>query len=167
MMNRWRSSRKPRLLILFHTADSRMADPADVPSLSPPKVRILPEHEITIRVRYQETDPMGLLHHANYFSYFEIGRLELYRASGGSYRQMEADGLLVVVVRAECRFLKPARYDDLLRLRTSVQRITPAKIEYQYHLYRDQELLAVGQTVLAMVNRQGEVQPVPEWMQTS
>lgn len=144
-----------------------MTDPANVPSLSPQRVQILPAHEIPIRVRYQETDPMGLLHHANYFSYFEMGRLELFRASGGNYRQMEAEGLLVVVVRAECRFLKPARYDDLLRLRTSVLRITPAKIEYQYHLYRGEELLAVGQTVLAMVNRQGEVQPVPEWMQTA
>jgi acyl-CoA thioester hydrolase len=144
-----------------------MAEPPVVPSLSPHKVRLLPQHEIEIRVRYQETDPMGFLHHANYFTFFEMGRTELFRASGGDYRQMEEEGLLVVVVRAECRYQRPARYDDVLRLRTSIARITPAKIEYDYHLYRGEELLAVGHTVLAMVNRQGEVQPVPEWMQTA
>ena len=68
---------------------------------------MLQQHEIELRVRYQETDPMGFLHHANYFTYFEIGRTELLRAAGGNYRQMEADGLLVVVVKAECTFPPP------------------------------------------------------------
>ena len=87
---------------------------------------MLREHEITIRVRYQETDPMGFLHHGYYFTYFEIGRTELLRASGGNYRKMEEEGLLAVVVHAECRFRRPARYDDLfLTLRTKILRITP------------------------------------------
>jgi len=126
---------------------------------------MLKQHEIELRVRYQETDPMGLLHHANYFTYFEIGRTELLRASGGSYRKMEDEGLFVVVVRAECRFRRPARYDDLLRLRTTVVRITPAKIEHQYELFRDHELLAVGHVTLAMVDGHGKVCRVPDWMQ--
>lgn len=71
---------------------------------------------------------MGFLHHGNYFTYFEIGRTELLRASGGNYRQMEADGFLVVVVKAECRFRRPARYDDVLRLRTTITRVTQVKI---------------------------------------
>jgi len=125
---------------------------------------MLREHEIEIRVRYQETDPMGFLHHANYFTYFEIGRTELLRASGGNYRKMEDQGILVVVVRAECRFQRPARYDDLLRLHTRVARITPAKIEHEYHLFRDHECLAVGRVTLAVVDRNGEVQRVPEWL---
>ena len=125
---------------------------------------MLKEHEIELRVRYKETDPMGFLHHANYFTYFEIGRTELLRASGGNYRQMEADGLLVVVVKAECRFRRPARYDDVLRLRTTVTRVTQAKIEHQYELFRGDECLAVGHVTLAMVDRSGKVQPVPEWM---
>ena len=125
---------------------------------------MLREHEITIRVRYQETDPMGFLHHGYYFTYFEIGRTELLRASGGNYRKMEEEGLLVVVVRAECRFRRPARYDDLLTLHTRIVRITPAKIEHEYRLLRGEEVLAVGQVTLAMVDRQGNVQRVPDWL---
>jgi acyl-CoA thioester hydrolase len=127
---------------------------------------MLREHEIELRVRYQETDPMGYLHHACYFTYFEIGRTELLRASGGNYRQMEETGMLVVVVRAECRFHRPARYDDILRLRTTIVRVTPAKIEHEYRLFRDDELLAVGNVMLAVVDREGKVQRVPEYFQT-
>ena len=125
---------------------------------------MLHQHEIELRVRYQETDPMGFLHHAYYFTYFEIGRTELLRAAGGNYRQMEESGLLVVVVKAECRFHRPARYDDLLRLRTTVTRVTQAKIEHHYELLRDGERLATGHTTLAVVDRSGKVLPVPEWM---
>ncbi len=125
---------------------------------------MLHQHEIELRVRYQETDPMGFLHHAYYFTYFEIGRTELLRAAGGNYRQMEESGLLVVVVKAECRFHRPARYDDLLRLRTTVTRVTQAKIEHRYELLRDGERLATGQVTLAVVDRSGKVLPVPEWM---
>lgn len=108
---------------------------------------------------------MGLLHHANYFTYFEIGRTELLRAAGGNYRKMEEEGRFVVVVRADCRFLRPARYDDLLRLRTTVVRVTPAKIEHEYQVLRDGERLAVGHVTLAVVDRDGKVCRVPEWMQ--
>ncbi len=124
------------------------------------------EHEIELRVRYQETDPMGFLHHACYFAYFEIGRTELLRASGGNYRQMEEEGMLVVVVRAECRFHRPARYDDILRLRTTIARVTPAKIEHEYRLFRQEELLAIGNVTLAVIDREGKVQRVPEYFQT-
>ena len=125
---------------------------------------MLREHEIQLRVRYQETDPMGFLHHANYFTYFEIGRTELLRAAGGNYRQMEEDGLLVVVVKAECRFRRPARYDDLLTLRTTIAQVSMAKIEHEYELSRDGQSLATGHVTLAVVDRSGKVQPVPEWM---
>ena len=108
---------------------------------------------------------MGFLHHACYFTYFEIGRTELLRASGGSYRRMEEEGLRVVVVRAECRFHRPARYDDILRLRTTIVRVTPAKIEHEYRLFRREELLAVGQVTLAVLDRHGKVQRVPEELQ--
>jgi acyl-CoA thioester hydrolase len=126
---------------------------------------MLREHEIELRVRYQETDPMGFLHHAYYFTYFEIGRTELLRASGGNYRRMEEQGMLVVVVRAECRFHRPARYDDVLRLRTTIVRVTPAKIEHEYRLFRGQELLAQGNVTLAVIDRDGRVQRVPEELQ--
>ena len=127
---------------------------------------MLREHEIELRVRYQETDPMGYLHHACYFTYFEIGRTELLRASGGNYRQMEEEGMLVVVVRAECRFHRAARYDDILRLRTTIVRVSPAKIEHEYRLFRRDELLAVGKVTLAVIDREGKVQRVPDCFQT-
>ncbi len=126
--------------------------------------QMLTEHEIEIRVRYQETDAMGVLHHANYLTYFEQGRIELLRACGVSYREMEATGLLMVVVKVECRYHRPARYDDLLKLRTKVSRVTAAKVEHTYELLRDQELLAQGASVLACVDRQGVVQRIPDWM---
>ena len=122
------------------------------------------QHEIQLRVRYKECDPMGFLHHGNYLTYFEIGRTELLRAAGGNYRQMEESGLLVVVVKVECRYRRPARYDDLLRLRTTIVRVTQAKIEHQYELFRGNECLAVGHVTLAIVDRDGRVQPVPDWM---
>ena len=108
---------------------------------------------------------MGLLHHGNYFTYYEIGRTELLRASGGNYRRMEEEGLFVVVVRAESTYHKPARYDDVLTIRTVIKRITSAKIEHEYHVTRDGARLATGKVTLAMVDRNGEVQRIPEWMQ--
>ena len=125
---------------------------------------MLREHEIQIRVRYQECDPMGFLHHGYYFTYFEMGRTELLRAAGGNYRQMEQDGRFVVVVKAECRYHRPARYDDLLALQTRIARVTPAKIEHEYRLLRGEELLAVGHVTMAVVDRAGKVQPVPDEM---
>ena len=125
---------------------------------------MLRQHETQIRVRYPEADPMGYLHHANYLSYFEIGRTELLRASGGNYRQMEASGMFAVVVRADIRYRKPARYDDLLTLRTTIIGITPAKIEHEYQLFRDEELLATAKVTLALIDGEGKVCRVPEWM---
>ena len=120
------------------------------------------EHEIQIRVRYSETDPMGFLHHGNYFAYFEMGRTELLRASGGNYRKMEEDGLLMVVVSIECKYRKPARYDDLLTLRTRIAKVTPAKLEHEYRLYRGDELLTEARSLMACVDRAGAVQRIPE-----
>ncbi len=125
---------------------------------------MIPEHEIEIRVRYQETDAMGVLHHANYLTYFEMGRIELLRACGLSYREMEESGLLMVVVKVECKYHRPARYDDLLRLKTIVTRVTTAKVEHEYELCRGEELLARGASTLACVDRSGTVQRIPDWM---
>ncbi len=125
---------------------------------------MLREHEIEIRVRYQDADPMGLLHHGNYFAYFEIGRTELLRASGGNYRRMEQDGVFAVVVKAGCTYHKPANYDDLLIIRTIIKRITPAKIEHEYQVMRDGQRLATGHVTLAIVDREGNVMRVPDWL---
>jgi acyl-CoA thioester hydrolase len=125
------------------------------------------EHEIELRVRYQECDPMGFLHHAYYFTYFELGRTELLRAAGGNYRKMEEEGSLVVVVKTQCRYHRPARYDDLIRVRTKIVRVTAAKIEHEYRILRGEELLAVGEATLAVINRDGRVQMTPEWMRSA
>lgn len=125
---------------------------------------MLREHEIQIRVRYQETDAMGVLHHANYFTYFEMGRTELLRANGRDYRDVEAEGIFMVVVRIECRYMRPARYDDVLTLRTRTTRVTAAKIEHAYQLLRGDELLAEAQSTLACVDRNGALQRVPQWL---
>lgn len=123
---------------------------------------MLTEHEISIRVRYCETDAMGYLHHANHPVYFEMGRTELLRAQGGDYRAMEESGLFLVVVKLSCNYHAPARYDDLLTLRTKVTKISAVKIEHSYQLLRDDQLLASGSSVLACVDREGRVQRVPE-----
>lgn len=126
---------------------------------------VIKELEVQIRVRYQETDAMGLLHHANYLTFFEIGRIELMRANGHDYRAMERNGMFMVVVEAGCRYRRPAYYDDVLTLRTRTSRVSPAKIEHDYKLFRGEELLAEGHTTMACVDRNGQVQRVPDWLQ--
>ena len=109
-------------------------------------------HDIEIRVRYPETDPGGFLHHSQYFVHFEMGRTELLRARGYTYRQMEADGNYFVVVKAEIRYIRPALYDDLLRLRTTVTNLTPARIEHEYHLYCGLDLLTEEERTIDCVD---------------
>lgn len=126
---------------------------------------MLKTHVTQLRVRYDETDPMGFVHHANYLKYFEIGRTELLRASGGNYRRMEQTGMLVVVVRADCRYHKPAQYDDLLDIQTTIESISDAKIVHQYVVFRDNERLASAKVTMAIVNRDGKVQRIPSWFE--
>jgi len=117
---------------------------------------------LPIRVRYSECDPMGVAHHAVYPVWFEIGRTELLRETGLSYRDLEAQGVFIVVVKLEVRFRRAARYDDALTLRTTLRRATRAKLEHDYHLFRGDELLATASTTLACVDRDGDLQPVPD-----
>ncbi len=121
--------------------------------------------EISVRVRYAETDRMGLLHHANYLVYFEQGRTELLRSQGIAYRDLEDQGYLLVLTKVLVRYRSPARYDDLLTLRTTVMRTTLVKIEHRYELARDGLLLADGETTLGCVDRQGSVQRLPPFLQ--
>jgi acyl-CoA thioester hydrolase len=120
--------------------------------------------EISIRVRYAETDRMGLLHHANYLVYFEQGRTELLRQMGRSYRDVEDQGYFLVLVKVEVRYRLPARYDDLLTLRTIVTRTTPVRIEHRYELLREGQLLAEGLSTLACVDSEGRLQAMPAWL---
>jgi acyl-CoA thioester hydrolase len=122
--------------------------------------------EIAIRVRYAETDRMGLLHHANYLVYFEQGRTELLRAQGLTYKDMEDQGWLLVLTQLEVRYRSPARYDDLLTLRTIVERVTAVRIDHRYEVLRDGTLLADGKSTLACVDRAGKLQALPDVLRT-
>jgi acyl-CoA thioester hydrolase len=121
-------------------------------------------HEMTIRVRYAETDRMGLLHHANYFVYFEMGRTEFLRQRGFSFREIEDAGHFLVIVDIGCKFKRPAYYDDLLTLRTTVARVTHVKIVHHYQVLRDGLLLAEGHSALACVDREGKPQALPSML---
>ncbi|QDU81013.1 Acyl-CoA thioester hydrolase YbgC [Polystyrenella longa] len=120
------------------------------------------EHQIEIRVRYSETDAMGFVHHGNYATYFEMGRTELLREQGGNYRQMEESGLLFVVAKLSTHYIVPLQYDDLLVLTTRVKKIGMAKLEHEYEIHRDGQLLTRAETVLACVDRNGKIQRIPE-----
>jgi acyl-CoA thioester hydrolase len=122
---------------------------------------MLTDHEIEIRVRYQETDGQGRLHHANYFTYFELGRTELLRAIGYDYRQIEAEGWMLVVSKISCSYYLPANFDDLLRLRTTVIESRGARVVNGYQIFRGDTLLAEGHSVVACINREGRVTRLP------
>ncbi len=120
------------------------------------------EHSISIRVRYCETDAMGFLHHSQFFNYFEQGRTELLRFQGGCYKEIEQSGLFLVVVRLQCNYHSPARYDDVLTLTTTVGSVSAVKIEHSYRLYCGDRLLASASSTLACVDRSGKIQRLPD-----
>lgn len=126
-----------------------------------------PTHDLQIRVRYQETDAMGRVHHANYITYFEMGRTELLRANGYSYRQVEDEGYYLVVADVSVKYLLPAFYDDVLTLRTTITSARGARIEHVYEVYRGLEQLATGRSIVACVDKAGRVRRLPAWLQVA
>jgi acyl-CoA thioester hydrolase len=122
-------------------------------------------HELNIRVRYQETDGQGRVHHSNYANYFEMGRVEMLRSGGRTYRDLEDAGIMLVVISLRCDYFRAARYDDLLRLRTSVSQARGVRITHQYQLFLETELIAEGETVVAAIDRAGNVVRLPVWLQ--
>jgi acyl-CoA thioester hydrolase len=127
-------------------------------------------NESRVRVRYAETDQMGVVYHANYFVWFEVGRVELLRQLGFSYREMEAqDGCGIAVIDARCRYKAPARYDDELLLRTKLTLVRESLIQFSYELLRtgDGELLAEGDTTHIVVDLSMKKAPLPEKYMTA
>jgi acyl-CoA thioester hydrolase len=120
--------------------------------------------DLEVRVRYAETDQMGVAHHASYLVWFEAGRTEYIRARGRSYAQVEQGGWLLVVVEAYCRYRRPARYDEVLIVRTRLRDLRPATLSFDYHVIRrgDGEILADGHTVHAAVDRTGRPRRIPD-----
>ncbi|MGO9096786.1 MAG: acyl-CoA thioesterase [Bryobacteraceae bacterium] len=106
-------------------------------------------NETKLRVRYAETDQMGVVYYSNYLVWMEVGRVEYCRAAGFNYRDMEEeDGVLLAVVEAQCRYLHPARYDDEVIVRTQVRKAGPRGVQFGYEMRRaaDGRLLATGET---------------------
>ena len=107
------------------------------------------DQNVRFRVRYAETDQMGIVYHANYLIWMEIGRVEYCRAAGLRYKDLEADeGINLAVVEAECRYLKPAHYDDMVTVRTVVAEAASRAVEFRYEIWREetQDVLATGRT---------------------
>lgn len=121
-----------------------------------------PVHETEVRVRYGEVDRMAVVYHANYLVFFEQGRTEYLRSLGGTYRRLEEEGTLLVVVETGVRHHKPAHYDDLLTVRTRLTRLKPVRMRFDYEVLRDGVLLASGFTVLASTDPDGRPRRVPE-----
>jgi acyl-CoA thioester hydrolase len=121
-------------------------------------------HEIAIRVRYQETDGQRRVHHANFITYFEIGRTEMLRSQGLTYREFETAGLFLVVADISCRYVAAAEYDDLLLLRTRVEKVGAAHVCHAYELHRGSMLIATGTSTVVCVDREGRVRRLPAWM---
>ena len=106
-----------------------------------------------LRVRYSETDQMQYVHHSNYAKYFEIARIEWLRKSGISYKEMEEQGIMLPVVNLLTEFKKPAKYDDVLTIKTAIKQIPTAKIIFTYEIYnQNDELLTTGESTLVFVD---------------
>ena len=123
------------------------------------------EHEIQVRVRYQETDGQGRVHHTNYINYFEVARVEMLRSSGKSYRELESEGVMLVVTSVTCNYYRGAVDDDLLTIKTTVVRAKGARIQHHYEIFVDGELVADGDTVVAAIDPTGKVVRLPRWLQ--
>ena len=121
-------------------------------------------HEMEVRVRYQETDGQRLVHHANFLTYFEMGRTEMLRSHGHTYLAFEEAGLFMVVSEASVHYHAPAEYDDLLLLRTRVEKIGAAHIKHAYEVIRGDRIIVTGSTTVVCVDREGRVRRLPEWM---
>lgn len=125
--------------------------------------------ETTFRVRYAETDAMGIVHHAQYLVYFEEGRSELSRQAGASYAKLEESGVALAVTEAELRYLAPARYDEKITVKTQVERVRSRSVTFAYQVVRTAtgEQLVTGRTTLISINREGQITRLPEfWVKT-
>lgn len=111
------------------------------------------EHTSTIRIRYSETDQMGVVYHGNYAQFFEIGRTEWLRNLGISYKYMEKAGVMLPVISLNCNFKKSAFYDDFITIKTYLKKTPTVKIEFNYEIInQDNNLLCTGNTVLAFID---------------
>lgn len=120
---------------------------------------------VSVRVRYADTDAEGVVYYGSYLTYFEVARVELLRALGCPVAEVRRRGVVLPAVHAECRYLRPARVDDLLEVRMWLLPMKRATIGFVYEVWRDNELLAEGSTLHATVDaRTGKVVRRPSWL---
>jgi acyl-CoA thioester hydrolase len=120
--------------------------------------------EVQIRVRYAETDQMGYVYYGNYGAYYEVARTEAFRTLGIHYKEMEKDGVMMPVLEMRCKYIRPARYDDLLTVKLMLkEKPSGARIKFEYEVYNEaQELLNVGETTMVFVDMQtSRPTPIP------
>jgi acyl-CoA thioester hydrolase len=117
-----------------------------------------------VRVRYAETDKMGVVYYANYFVWFEVGRADLLRSLGWTYREMEHAGIALPVIEAHCDYRRPARYDDEIEIRTRGRMLSPIRMEFTYEVVRrgDETVVASGRTVHAALDPAGKPCRLPD-----
>jgi acyl-CoA thioester hydrolase len=112
-------------------------------------------HEIQLRVRYAETDQMGYVYYGNYATYFEVARVETFRHIGFSYKEMEDEGIMMPVLEYKTKYIKPARYDDLLTIKIIIKDKPGVRIRFEYEVYNEAKvLLNVSETTLVFVNKE-------------
>jgi acyl-CoA thioester hydrolase len=121
-------------------------------------------NEINVRVRYQETDQMGIVYYSNYFVYFEMGRIEFLRSLGISYAELEKENIFLAVADAHCKYRSPAVFDDLLVIKTCLSMMKLARIEFSYEIRRvnEEKLIAEGSTLLACLGVNKKPIAIPE-----
>ena len=127
-----------------------------------------PQAQSRVRVRYAETDKMGVVYYANYFVWFEVGRTDLLREAGWSYREMETEGFTLPVIEAHCAYRESAKYDDDLEVRTTGAMLSPVRVRFTYEVVRlaDAATLATGTTVHATLDRVGRPCRLPDRVRT-
>ena len=119
-------------------------------------------HETQVRVRYQETDKMGVVYYANYFVWFEVARTEYLRSRGISYRHLEDKGMYLMVASASCQYKYPARYDDIIRIQSWVSKLKNSSLTFEYKLFLEDRLAATGESVHVCTDRVGKPIRIPE-----
>jgi acyl-CoA thioester hydrolase len=122
-------------------------------------------HETEVRVRYAETDQMGIVHNANYLVWFEVGRSEYCRSKGFSYKEMEeVENALMVVAESYCRYKSPAYYEDILTIRTKIGEMRSRSLRFTYEVHRasDDMLIAEGETLHVVTDKDKKVRQLPE-----
>ncbi len=119
-------------------------------------------HETEIRVRYQETDNMGVVYYGNYFTWFEVARTEYFRSLGLVYRDLEAKGFYMMVALTSCRYKSPAKYDDVVTVKSSIPEIKNSSLKFEYKLFIEERLVATGDSTHVFTDNSGKPVRMPE-----